>query len=47
MKSDKEYSKAAGCVAVTDIGRWDSIHRKLIRARKDSYSVGTVNVLDQ
>jgi hypothetical protein len=37
----------AGCITVTDIDQWDSIYRKLIRARKDLSSVGTVKVLDE
>jgi hypothetical protein len=37
----------AGCITVTEIDRWDSIYRKLIRARKNLSSVGTVNVLDE
>lgn len=37
---------SAGCITVTETKKWDSIYKKLIVARKDLKSIGTVKVTD-
>jgi hypothetical protein len=38
---------SAGCITVTDIEQWDKIYNRLIVARKNLVSVGTVTVIDR
>ncbi|MGB0789788.1 MAG: hypothetical protein ACPGQR_09660, partial [Marinirhabdus sp.] len=38
---------SAGCITVKDVDKWDEIYEHLIVSRKNTESIGTVEVLDQ